>query len=174
MTTSPPLTWWLTGFSAAGKSTLAESLATAMREKALSVCILDGDVMRAGLSSDLGFSTADRAENIRRVAEVAKHLNDSGIYVIVALISPIAAERANARAIIGTARFVEVHVATPLAVCEQRDPKQLYKKAHLGLVREFTGVSAPYEVSATYDLVVDTSAMSLAATTAILLNRLYS
>lgn len=172
MTISPPMTWWLTGLSAAGKSTLAESLAAALRKKTLAVCILDGDVMRTGLSSDLGFSMADRAENIRRVAEVAKHLNDSGIYVIVALISPIAAERENARAIIGTARFVEVHVATPLAVCEQRDPKQLYKKARMGLVSDFTGVSAPYE-SGAYDLAVDTSVMSLAEATGILLNLLY-
>jgi adenylylsulfate kinase len=106
------------------------------------------------------------------VAEVAKHLNDSGIYVIAALVSPIAAERQNARTIIGASRFVEVHLATPLAVCEARDPKQLYKKARAGAIGDFTGVSAPYELSPAYDLVVDTSTMGLEAATGALLKRL--
>ena len=169
LATRPALTWWLTGLPAAGKSTLAQALAEALRAAAVPVCVLDGDVVRAGLSADLGFSTADRAENVRRVAAMATLMADAGICVVVALVSPVAAERARARATVGAARFVEVHVATPLAVCEQRDPKQLYKKARLGQIASFTGVSDPYELSPHYDLVIDTSVTDVAAATAALL-----
>lgn len=163
------LVWWLTGLPAAGKTTLAQALADALRAMGVPVCVLDGDVVRAGLSSDLGFSSADRAENVRRVAAMAALMADAGICVIVALVSPVAADRARARATVGAERFVEVHVATPLAVCERRDPKQMYKKARRGQIACFTGVSDPYELSPGYDLVIDTSITDVAAATAKLL-----
>ena len=137
---------WLTGLSGSGKSTIAQLLADALKTKHIPCFILDGDGVRAGLSSDLGFSEADRAENIRRVAEVARLMSQAGITVIVALISPIQIERDKARTIIGADRFLEVFVDVPLAVAEQRDVKGLYQKARRGLVKQFTGIDSPYEV----------------------------
>jgi adenylylsulfate kinase len=142
-----PLTFWLTGLSGAGKSTLAFQFEAMLVQAGVAVFVLDGDNVRHGLCSDLGFTESDRAENIRRVAEVAKLMNAAGILVIVSLISPLRQNRADAKAIIGADSFREIYISTPVAVCEQRDPKGLYKKARAGLIPEFTGISSPYEVA---------------------------
>ena len=137
---------WLTGLSAAGKSTLANALSLELHELSIRACILDGDNVRFNLNRDLGFSEVDRIENIRRVAEVAKLMMNSGLVVIVALISPFKRDREMARALIGSDDFFEVYVSTPLEVCETRDPKGLYRMAREGKVLHMTGVSSPYEV----------------------------
>ncbi len=139
------VTIWLTGLSGSGKSTIASALMTPLAEQGRPCWVLDGDVLRQGLNRDLGFSREDRSENIRRTAEVARLMNDAGVTVIVALISPFRQDRATARSTIGSDRFVEVFVDTPLDVCESRDPKGLYAKARSGQVPEFTGISSPYE-----------------------------
>ncbi|HEX8591778.1 MAG TPA: adenylyl-sulfate kinase [Pseudomonas sp.] len=136
---------WFTGLSASGKSTIAKALDFALRSRGLRTCILDGDVLRNGLCRDLGFSAADREENVRRVAEVAALMADAGLTVMVALISPTRTARHHARSIVGSERFVEVFVDVPLAVAEQRDPKGLYRKARSGELQNFTGIDAPYE-----------------------------
>lgn len=156
-----PLTVWLTGLSGAGKSTLATSLERVLVDAGRAVYVLDGDNVRHGLNSDLGFSPEDRQENIRRVSEVAKLMNDAGLIVITAFISPYRADRAAARRIIGDARFVEIYLSTPLSVCEQRDPKGFYRRAREGCFAQFTGIDAPYEDPASPDLAIDTSIKSL-------------
>lgn len=161
---SPPAqTWWFTGLPGAGKTTLAEAWARHLKEARRFAVVLDGDDLRLGLSKDLGFSEADRHENMRRVAEVARLLNREHIDAVVALVSPTQAGRAAARAVIGTARFVEVHVSTPLAVCQQRDPKGLYQRAASNEQFQLTGVQAPYEPPPHPDLVLDTSLIDLPA-----------
>lgn len=156
-------TIWFTGLSAAGKSTLAFALEHQLHVAGRAVYVLDGDNLRHGLNSNLGFSAADRSENIRRVAEVARLMNDAGLIVLTAFISPFQADRELARRVIGADRFHEVYVSTPLAVCETRDPKGLYKRARAGLVPEFTGVSSPYEPPAAAALVIDTAQTTLTA-----------
>jgi len=156
-----PATIWLTGLSGAGKSTLACALERSLVQAGRSACVLDGDNLRHRLNSDLGFSAQDRQENIRRSAEVARLMNDAGLIVVCAFISPLRADRDMARQIIGDDNFVEVHVSTPRTVCEERDPKGLYKKARAGLIPEFTGVSAPYEAPLLPTLALDTAALSL-------------
>ncbi|GAB4251779.1 MAG: adenylyl-sulfate kinase [Candidatus Methylacidiphilales bacterium] len=149
---------WLTGFSGAGKSTLAIALEAALLRRGVAAFVLDGDNLRHGLCSDLGFSDRDRAENIRRAGEVAKLMAEAGLVVISALISPFAAERARVRnqcEAVGIP-FCEVFVNAPLEVCEQRDPKQLYAKARRGEIRGFTGIDAPYEPPAQPDLEIRT------------------
>ena len=138
-----PLTIWLTGLSGAGKSTLAAGLEARLVAAGRASYVLDGDNVRHGLNRDLGFSPEDRRENIRRVAEVARLMNDAGLIVITAFISPYREDRRMARDIIGGERFLEVYLNTPLAVCEARDPKGLYKRARQGGVAEFTGINAP-------------------------------
>lgn len=150
-----PATVWLTGLSASGKSTIAYALEARLIAEGHACAVLDGDNMRHGLNRDLGFSPEDRAENIRRVAEVARLMNDAGLIVITSFISPYAADRSNAREIIGDERFIEAFVDVPAEVCEQRDPKGLYAKARAGLIPDFTGVSAPYEEPADPDLRLD-------------------
>lgn len=150
-------TLWLTGLSAAGKSTLAYALERELVSAGRACYVLDGDNVRHGLNRDLGFSAQDRSENIRRIAEVAKLLNEAGLIVITAFISPFRADRVMARNIIGDALFREVFVNTPIAVCEQRDPKHLYQRARNGEVAEFTGISSPYEAPLNPDLTLDTS-----------------
>ena len=154
-------TWWLTGLSGAGKSTLARSLATALRGRQQPVCVIDGDELRAGLCQDLGFDTASRAENVRRAAHMARLLNDNGVHAVVALISPDTDARALAYTTIGRGRCVEVHVNTPLAVCEQRDPKGLYARARAAQLAQMTGVHAPYEPPEQPALRIDTSVTAL-------------
>lgn len=136
---------WFTGLSGAGKSTLANELEVALHLRGVRTFALDGDNVRLGLNRDLGFSAADRVENIRRVAEVARLMVDAGVVVMVAFISPFRREREMARELIGVQRFTEVYVNTPLSVCEQRDVKGLYRQARAGALREMTGIDSPYE-----------------------------
>jgi adenylyl-sulfate kinase len=136
---------WLTGLSGAGKTTIARALELELRYSGRAVCVLDGDCLRRGLCSDLGFAPEDRQENIRRVGEVARLFADAGMICIVALISPYRGDRARARTAAPVGRFIEVYINAPLAVCEQRDPKGLYARARSGELKDFTGVSAPYE-----------------------------
>jgi bifunctional enzyme CysN/CysC len=145
---------WFTGLSGSGKSTLANAVSVELTSKGVAHSVLDGDSLRLGLNRDLGFSEPDRVENIRRTAEVAKLMADSGLVVLVSLISPYGADRARAREIVGLERFVEVFVDTPVDICELRDPKGLYAKARQGLISNFTGVSAPYDVPLEPDVVV--------------------
>ncbi|MFZ6775078.1 adenylyl-sulfate kinase [Undibacterium sp. SXout7W] len=155
------ITWWLSGLPGAGKTTLAHALALRLRATGFPVCVLDGDELRQGLSKDLGFSPADRDEQCRRTAEMAKLLNSNGIYAIVALVSPHASGRATAKDIIGASQFIETHVATPLHICQQRDPKGWYARAKNNPVLQLTGVSAPYEEPASPDCVIDTHQVAL-------------
>ncbi len=136
---------WLTGLSGSGKSTLANALEVRLNELNKHTYILDGDNLRLGLNKDLGFSDEDRKENIRRVAEVAKLMMDAGLIVITAFISPFRSERKMARDLIGEDHFIEVFLDTPLALCEERDPKGLYKKAREGVIVNMTGIDSPYE-----------------------------
>ncbi len=140
-----PVTVWLTGLSGSGKSTLARHLERRLTDMGHAAFVLDGDNIRSGLCCDLGFSSSDRKENIRRITHVARLMNDAGLIVITAFISPYREDRETAREIIGTRSFVEVFLDIPLSVCEQRDAKGLYRKARAGELPEFTGVSAPYE-----------------------------
>lgn len=136
---------WFTGLSGAGKSTLANLLEMRLYEQGRHTYLLDGDNLRHGLNSDLGFSEVDRTENIRRVAEVAKLMVDAGLIVLVSLISPFREQRDFARNIFGRHEFVEVFVDTPLQECERRDAKGLYAKARRGELKSFTGIDSPYE-----------------------------
>ena len=140
-----PATLWLTGLSGSGKSTLAFALEYALHEHGYSAVVLDGDNVRHGLNRDLGFTSEDRVENIRRVAEVAKLMVDAGLIVLVSFISPFRSERRMARELFAPGEFHEVFVDTPLAVCEARDVKGLYAKARAGAIRNFTGIDSPYE-----------------------------
>jgi bifunctional enzyme CysN/CysC len=151
---------WLTGLSGAGKSTIATELERELFAMGLHTYILDGDNVRHGLSANLGFSPEDRQENIRRVGEVAKLMMDAGVLVITAFISPYRDDRKLARSIVDEGDFIEVYVNAPVEVCEQRDPKGLYKKARAGQIREFTGVSAPYEAPEKPEIEVHTDKQS--------------
>lgn len=155
-----PKTIWLTGLSGSGKSTIAYGLERRLLDAGRIAYVLDGDNIRHGLSSNLGFSASDRTENIRRVSEVAALMNDAGLIVITAFISPLRSDRAMARTIIGR-RFIEVHVAAPLSVCEARDPKGLYKRARRGEIPDFTGISAPYEAPDAPDVPLATDRLSI-------------
>lgn len=155
------LTIWLTGLSASGKSTLAFALERHLVNAGRASYVLDGDNVRHGLNGNLGFSHEDRTENIRRVAEVAYLMNDAGLIVITAFISPYREDRAMAKRIIGARRFREVYMSTPIHVCEQRDPKGLYGMAKAGTLSHFTGISDPYEAPEDPDLVIDTSVVSV-------------
>ena len=161
--------WWLTGLPGAGKSTLAMALAEALRQRGEAVCVLDGDELRLGLCSDLGFGANDRLENMRRTAEIARLLNANRIHAIAALVSPLQAGRDAARRIVGSAQFFEVHVATPLAVCQFRDPKGLYARARLEPGLGLTGVQAAYEVPEAPNLLLNTSYTNVADDVAQLL-----
>jgi bifunctional enzyme CysN/CysC len=156
----PPCVVWLTGLSGAGKSTIAGILERRLFDLGALVVSLDGDNVRHGLSSDLGFSRADRSENIRRVAQVARLFHDTGHLVICAFISPLRADRALARSLVPADRFLEVHVRCDLEVARSRDPKGLYGRAQTGEISEFTGVSAAYEEPERPELVVDTTKMT--------------
>jgi bifunctional enzyme CysN/CysC len=136
---------WFTGLSAAGKTTIATLVEKRLHALGYHTFLLDGDDVRHGLSRDLGFTDADRVENVRRVAEVAKLMVDAGLIVLVSLISPFRAERKMARELVEPGEFVEVHVDTPLAEAERRDPKGLYAKARRGELLHFTGIDSPYE-----------------------------
>jgi adenylylsulfate kinase len=152
---------WLTGLSGAGKSTIAEALEQSLRQRQVPVYVLDGDKVRTGLCSDLGFTPEDRKENIRRIAEVARLFADAGLVCVVAFISPYQTDRERARAMLPEGRFIEVYLSTPLEVCEQRDVKGLYAKARAGLVSEFTGISAPYETPLSPELELRTDQLDV-------------
>ena len=140
-----PALLWFTGLSGSGKSTLAGALEAELMQRGIHTYLLDGDNVRHGLCSDLGFATADRQENLRRVGEVAKLMVDAGLVVLAAFVSPYRAERDAIRARFTQEEFIEVFVDTPLAACEARDPKGLYKKARAGEIKHFTGIDDPYE-----------------------------
>lgn len=152
---------WLTGLSGSGKSTIANELASKLHNEGKLVYILDGDNIRMGLNKDLGFSDNDRKENIRRIAEVANLMTDLGAIVITAFISPFENERQMAKDIIGKDNFIEVYVKAPLNVCEERDPKGLYKKARTGEIPMFTGIDSPYEEPKNPNMFLKTDKMSI-------------
>ncbi|MCB9066651.1 MAG: adenylyl-sulfate kinase [Calditrichae bacterium] len=152
---------WFTGLSGSGKSTLANAVEEKLFEKGIRTYVLDGDNIRFGLNKNLGFSPEDRTENIRRIGEVAKLFIDAGMVVLTAFISPYRDDRDNVREIMADGDFIEVFVDCDLAVCEERDPKGLYKKARAGVIPEFTGISAPYEAPEKAELVVNTSSKSV-------------
>lgn len=137
---------WFTGLSGSGKSTLANALEVALHAQGTRTYTLDGDDIRLGLNKDLGFSIADRVENMRRIVEVAQLMLNAGIVVLVAVIAPFAKERARARSQIGATHFLEVYVNTPIEICEQRDVKGLYKKARANKIANMTGIGSPYEI----------------------------
>lgn len=156
-----PVTIWLTGLSGAGKSTIANALEQALVERGQHTYLLDGDNVRLGLCSDLGFSDADREENIRRIAEVARLFVDAGLIVITAFISPFCNDRAMARKVVGGDNFIEVFVDAPLGECERRDPKGLYGKARAGLIKNFTGIDSIYEVPVNPEIRLNTVDLDL-------------
>jgi len=151
---------WLTGLSGSGKSTIAVALEKALWERGVRSYILDGDNIRHGLNKNLGFSPADRTENIRRIGEVAKLFTEAGLVAVTAFISPYRADRDQVRALMKPGDFIEVLVDCPLDVCEQRDVKGLYQKARAGQIPEFTGISAPYEAPLSPELTLRTAAQS--------------
>ncbi len=155
-----PLVLWLTGLSGAGKSTIANLVELELHRRGYHTYVLDGDNVRHGLNSDLGFTEADRVENIRRVAEVARLMCDAGLIVLVSFISPFRAERRMARSLFGEGEFFEIFVDTPLRVAEQRDPKGLYRKARRGELRNFTGIDSPYEPPEAPELRIDAGTLS--------------
>lgn len=152
---------WMTGLSGSGKSTLAIAIERELQRRGILCRILDGDNIRSGINNNLGFSPADRRENIRRIAEVARLFVDTGIVTIAAFISPSEELRRMAAGIVGEEDFVEIYVSTPLSVCEERDVKGLYAKARRGEISEFTGISAPFEAPQSPALSIDTSARPL-------------
>ena len=151
---------WFTGLSGAGKSTIANLVERRLFALGHHTYLLDGDNLRRGLNQDLGFTDADRVENIRRVTEVAAMMADAGLIVLAAFISPFRGERANARSLLSGSGFFEVHVDAPLDVAEQRDPKGLYRKARRGELRNFTGIDSPYEAPEQPELRLQTSTMA--------------
>jgi len=152
---------WFTGMSGAGKSCIANQVQAKLHEHRLHTCLLDGDRLRQGLTSDLSFTDYDRKENIRRTAEVGKLLVDSGVITLVCLISPFEQERRMARALFGDDDFIEIFIDAPLAVLERRDPKGLYAKARKGLIKNFTGIDSPYERPSHPDIVIDSATTSI-------------
>lgn len=158
-----PCVIWFTGLSGAGKSTLANALERVLFERGHHCYLLDGDNVRHGLNGDLGFSDADRVENIRRIGEAAKLFVDAGLIVMTAFISPFRVERQLARELVADDEFIEVHVAASLAVCEARDPKGLYKKARAGQIPNFTGIDSAYEAPQNPEIVIDTGRYDLQA-----------
>ncbi|MCS5637633.1 MAG: adenylyl-sulfate kinase [Myxococcota bacterium] len=165
-------TVWLTGLSGSGKSTLAVAAEKELGERGKHTYILDGDNVRMGLNSNLGFSPEDRTENIRRIGEVAKLFTDAGTIVFSSFISPYRADRDAVREIMAEGDFVEVYVSASLEVCESRDVKGLYAKARRGEIPEFTGISAPYEEPGAPELVVDTGDQALEQSVAVLIEYL--
>lgn len=151
---------WFTGLSAAGKSTIANLVDARLHAMGKHTYLLDGDNIRLGLNKDLGFTDADRVENIRRIAEVAGLMVDAGLIALVAFISPFRRERAMARNLVTPGEFVEIFIDTPIAVAEARDPKGLYKKARRGELKDFTGIDSPYEPPQDPEIRIDTTVLS--------------
>jgi adenylylsulfate kinase len=163
---------WFTGLSGSGKTTLASALERNLFERGHLTQVLDGDNIRTGINNNLGFSPEDRMENIRRIAEIAKLLINSGVICICAFVSPTEDVRNIVRSIVGDEDFLEVYVSTPIEVCETRDIKGLYQKARAGIIKEFTGVSAPFEIPQDIILSIDTSNKTVDECVEILLDRL--
>jgi bifunctional enzyme CysN/CysC len=157
LNTHGPVVIWLTGLSGSGKSTIANIVESKLHTQGVRTYLLDGDNVRHGLNRDLGFTDADRVENIRRVAEVSALMVDAGLVVLVSFISPFRAERRLAREAVEDGEFIEVFVDTPLEIAEQRDPKGLYKKARRGELANFTGIDSPYEAPEHPEVRIDTS-----------------
>lgn len=156
MTGHKGCTIWMTGLSGSGKSTLAVALEKTLLDRGVRTFVLDGDNVRHGLNKDLGFSPADRNENIRRIGEVAKLFTEAGVVNITAFISPYRADRDQVRALMAPGDFIEAFVDCPVETCEERDPKGLYKKARAGEIKEFTGISAPYEAPESPEITLHT------------------
>lgn len=152
---------WFTGLSAAGKSTIAHHLEKELFDRGIRCYVLDGDNVRHGLNSNLGFSREDRKENLRRIAEVSRLMVDSGLVVLAAFISPYREDRAFVKNTMGDDSFFEIYVKCSLETCEKRDPKGHYKKAKEGIIKNYTGISAPYEEPVDPDLVIDTDALDV-------------
>ncbi len=152
---------WFTGLSGSGKSTLANAVNASLFEMGLSSYVLDGDNVRHGLCKDLGFSDSDREENIRRIGEVSKLFLDSGVIVLTAFVSPFRADREKARQLVGRSDFLEIYCAADLASCEKRDPKGLYSKARSGEIKDFTGISSPYEEPISPEIKLDTGRLDV-------------
>jgi adenylylsulfate kinase len=152
---------WFTGLSGAGKSTLANAVESRLYERGCHTFVIDGDNVRHGLCGDLGFSAADRTENIRRVGEVAKLFLEAGVITLTAFISPFRADRDRVRALVKTGEFFEIYCKADLEVCEERDVKGLYQKARAGVISEFTGISSPYEMPEAPEIIVETGTKSL-------------
>lgn len=164
---------WFTGLSGSGKTILAAYVSKMLQTRGLAVYTLDGDQLRGGLNSDLGFSDEDRSENIRRAAEVAKLFADAGFCVLATFISPFEADRMKAREIVGSEKFKELYVQCPLDVCEERDVKGLYRKARAGQIKHFTGIDSPYEAPVNPDLIVSTSGQNVDACANLILKELF-
>ena len=154
---------WFTGLSGSGKSTLAHAVEEQLHQAGCRTFVFDGDNVRHGLCGDLGFSVDDRKENIRRIGEMIKLFTETGVIALTAFISPFRVDRENVRKLVGKTHFIEIYCKCPIEVCEQRDIKGLYQKARKGLVKDFTGISSPYEEPENPDLVIDTSLHSLAS-----------
>lgn len=165
---------WFTGLSGSGKSTMANALELELHARGMRTYILDGDNVRQGLNRDLGFTDADRIENIRRIAEVARLMMDAGLIVMTAFISPFCREREMARTLIGPGNFLEVYISTPLEICEQRDVKGLYKKARSGLLSNMTGLNSPYEAPERPDIELNCSDAHTTTSLAQILNLVLS
>jgi adenylylsulfate kinase len=163
---------WFTGLSGCGKSTIANEVSYQLHQREKLTYILDGDNIRHGLNKDLGFSPEDREENIRRISEVASLFADAGLITITAFISPYRKDRDFCRELVGKGRFFEVYTKATLETCEKRDPKGLYKKAREGIIKEFTGISAPYEEPIDPELVLDTDELSVEECSDIVLKKL--
>ena len=147
---------WFTGLSGSGKSTLAHAVEDHLHKTGIRTFVLDGDNVRQGLCKDLGFSDEDRTENIRRIGEVSKLMLDAGIMVMTAFISPFIKDRQIVRDLVAAGDFIEIYCKAPLEICEQRDPKGLYKKARAGQIPEFTGISSPYEAPELPEIILNT------------------
>ena len=156
-----PCVLWFTGLSGSGKSTVANAVEQKLFEAGFHSYLLDGDNVRHGINKDLTFSDDDRIENIRRIGEISKLFVDSGLFVLTAFISPFKADRQLVRELVGDAEFVEVFIDTPIEICEQRDPKGLYKKARQGEIKHFTGIDSPYEAPDSAEIIVKTADMNI-------------
>lgn len=167
-----PCILWFTGLSGSGKSTIANAVELELFKRGRKTYLLDGDNVRHGLNKDLGFSEQDRIENIRRIGEVAKLFVDSGLIVLTAFISPFKSDRQVARSLVKYDEFIEVFIDTPLEVCEQRDPKGLYKKARDGAIKNFTGISSPYEAPEEPQIHIKTDEHSIEECVDIVINYL--
>jgi adenylylsulfate kinase len=169
----PSAILWFTGLSGSGKTTIAKNVEKCCLSFFQRHCyLLDGDVIRNGLNRDLGFSNQDRAENIRRIAEVARLMADAGLITLVSFISPFEIDRQNARKIISPFSFVEIYVKCSLDICEKRDPKGLYRRARSGEINDFTGIQSPYEVPSTPEIVLETSQLTIDDCTTRVINYL--